>query len=77
MPVESHPLYDIHVPVITCHFPGLPDPSSLFGLLPPEGLVVRLDSDIIGTFALNKAKLLWKWFQIQCSNHVYTATNST
>ena len=52
-------LYDIHVPIITLrHCPGLPDPLPSFGLLPPEGLVMRLDSDIVDTLALNIAKPL-------------------
>ena len=52
-------LYDIHAFIITlCHCPGLPDPSPSFGLLPPEGLVMRLDSDNVDTLALNIAKPL-------------------
>ena len=59
--------------------PGLPAPSPLFGLLSPDSLGMRLDmySDIISMLVLNKAKPLWKRFEIQCSVHVYIATNST
>ena len=52
-------LYDIHALIITlCHCPDLPDLSLSFGLLPPTGLVMRLDSDIVDMLALNIAKPL-------------------
>ena len=73
-------------PVITLHqlyygniLPRFAGPSTSLGLLSPEGLGMRLDmySDMISMLVLNKAKPLWKWFEIQCTACVYTATKST